>query len=79
MDIGAKAQLHRQLLDVAASGTSVLLSSTDLEELVTVCTRVLVMADGRVERELAGDALTVTNLTKSFVRGDEEASTQMGA
>ncbi|MGH9090162.1 MAG: sugar ABC transporter ATP-binding protein, partial [Acidimicrobiales bacterium] len=79
VDIGAKAQLHRQLLDVAASGTSVLISSTDLDELVTVCTRVLVMAGGRVERELTGDALTVTNLTKSFVREDEEASTQMGA
>lgn len=79
VDIGAKAQLHRQLVEVAATGTSVLISSTDLEELVAVCSRVLVMADGRIERELTGDALTVTNLTKSFVSEDEEASTQMGA
>lgn len=79
VDIGAKAQLHRQLAEVAATGTSVLISSTDLEELVGVCTRVLVMANGRVERELSGDALTVTSLTKSFVSEDEEAATQMGA
>jgi ribose transport system ATP-binding protein len=79
VDIGAKAELHRQLAGVAATGTSVLISSTDLEELVAVCTRVLVMADGRIEREITGDALTVTNLTKSFVSEDEEASTQMGA
>lgn len=72
VDIGAKATLHRQLAEVAAGGTSVLVSSTDLEELVAICSRVLVMAGGRVDREIVGSELTVTNLTRSFVSEDEE-------
>jgi ribose transport system ATP-binding protein len=67
VDIGAKGELHRQLISVAASGTSIVISSTDIEELVAVCSRVIVMVDGRIDREIVGEDVTVANLTRSFV------------
>jgi ribose transport system ATP-binding protein len=67
VDIGAKGELHRQLISVAASGTSIVISSTDIEELVAICSRVIVMVDGRMDREIVGEDVTEANLTRSFV------------
>jgi ribose transport system ATP-binding protein len=46
-------------------GTSVLFYSTDLEELVNVCDRVLVMYDGGVAAELSGALLTEGNIIRA--------------
>jgi ABC-type sugar transport system ATPase subunit len=57
VDVGAKAELHdlvRQMCDRAA----VLLCSTDLDEMVALCHRVLVFRRGRVAAELSGPDLT---------------------
>jgi len=67
VDIGAKGELHRQLISVAASGTSIVISSTDIEELVAICSRVIVMVDGRIDREIVGEDVTEANLTRGFV------------
>jgi len=57
VDVGAKADVH-QLLRAARATSAVLLCSTDLDELVAVCDRVLVFRHGRIAVELSGDALT---------------------
>jgi ribose transport system ATP-binding protein len=66
VDVGAKAELHRHLLATAKDGTAVVVSSTDIEELVTLCSRVLMIRDGRVADEFHGDDVTATNLNASF-------------
>jgi ribose transport system ATP-binding protein len=66
VDIGAKAELHRQILEAARSGSAVLISSTDVEELATLCTRVLIVRNGRVVGELGGEAITETAINNSF-------------
>jgi ribose transport system ATP-binding protein len=66
VDIGAKAELHRQILEVARTGSAVLISSTDVEELATLCTRVLIVRSGRVVGELTGEAVTETAINNSF-------------
>jgi rhamnose transport system ATP-binding protein len=43
VDIGAKAEIHRRVLDLAATGSAVVVSSTDLEEALTLADRLLVM------------------------------------
>ncbi|HVX22317.1 MAG TPA: sugar ABC transporter ATP-binding protein [Acidimicrobiales bacterium] len=58
IDVGAKAQLHRLLLDIAAGGTGVLVASTDTEELVTLCSRVVVLRGGRISEALEGADIT---------------------
>jgi ribose transport system ATP-binding protein len=64
VDIGAKAELHRQLLAAAAAGTGVVISSADTEELVAMCSRVLVLRNGMLVDELTGPRITVGEITK---------------
>jgi ribose transport system ATP-binding protein len=63
VDIGAKAELHHQILSAAASDTAVLVSSSDVDELVALCSRVVVMRQGRIVAELEGEEVTVANIS----------------
>ena len=54
VDVGAKAEIHRRILDAAREGSGVLVCSTDSAELVGVCDRILIMQRGRVGAELLG-------------------------
>jgi len=67
VDVGAKAELHRQLLASAGAGTAVVVSSTDTEELVSLCSRVLVFRHGKFSDELTGSRITVGEITKSVM------------
>jgi ribose transport system ATP-binding protein len=60
VDIGSRAELHRQLTALAQQGCSVVISSSDIEELGAICTRVLIVRQGRVTSELAGPQITVS-------------------
>jgi ribose transport system ATP-binding protein len=62
VDVGAKASIYRQIRAAADAGTAVLVASSDSEELVHVCDRVLVLRSGSVAVELAGDSLTEERL-----------------
>lgn len=73
VDVGAKAELHRQILAASARGTAVVVSSTDVEELVTLSDRVLIMRAGRVAEELTGERVTENAINRSFL---QHASTQ---
>ncbi len=62
VDVGAKADIYGLLDRHARDGGGVIVVSTDLEEVATVCHRALIFDRGRVSDELAGPALTVPNL-----------------
>jgi ABC-type sugar transport system ATPase subunit len=53
VDIGAKAEIHALLYDLARAGTAVVVISSDLPEILAVSDRVLVMREGRMAGELA--------------------------
>src|SRR5262249_36610262 len=55
VDVGAKAEIHALVASLAAEGTGVLLISSELQELVSLSTRLLVLRDGRLVGELARD------------------------
>jgi ribose transport system ATP-binding protein len=67
VDVGAKADLHRELLTAAESGAAVIVSSSDLEELADLCDRVLVIVDGQISAQLVGAELTEGNITRGFM------------
>ncbi|HEX9013426.1 MAG TPA: ABC transporter ATP-binding protein, partial [Anaerolineaceae bacterium] len=52
LDIGAAANIHQALLDERERGAAILLISADLDELLVLCSRILVMYEGRVMGEL---------------------------
>jgi ABC-type sugar transport system ATPase subunit len=58
VDVGAKAEIHRLLSELAASGMGILMSSSELIDLLGVCDRVLVMFRGRMVAELVGEEAT---------------------
>jgi ribose transport system ATP-binding protein len=58
IDVGTKQELYELLHRLAAEGTAVLLYSTDYDELIGMCDRVLIMYQGRITIELAGDGIT---------------------
>ncbi|MEZ6046620.1 MAG: sugar ABC transporter ATP-binding protein [Planctomycetaceae bacterium] len=62
IDIGAKAQIHSLIEDLADKGKAVLLISSDLPEVLSMSDRVLVMNRGRIETELTGDEKTEENV-----------------
>jgi ribose transport system ATP-binding protein len=57
VDVGARVEIHRLIRDLASRGMAVLVVSSEPEELPDLCDRVLVMAEGRIVSELAGEAL----------------------
>jgi ABC-type sugar transport system ATPase subunit len=56
VDVGAKAELYRLIDRLVRDGLGVIMTSSELPELLTVCDRILVLSEGR--------------LTASFLRGE---------
>jgi ribose transport system ATP-binding protein len=58
IDVGTKVELYQLLRKLAATGAAIVFYSTDYDELIGCCDRVLVLYDGTVKRVLAGDEIT---------------------
>ena len=69
VDVGARRDIKQIWSDLASRGHALLLASTDAEELVDACDRVVVMSNGRQVGQLAGDELTERNLVRMATDG----------
>jgi ribose transport system ATP-binding protein len=58
VDVGAKNEIYRIIGELAAKGVAVLVISSELPEVVGICDRVLVMREGEITGELAGNDIT---------------------
>jgi ribose transport system ATP-binding protein len=58
IDIGTKEQIYRFIAALAAQGKSVIVISSEMQELIGVCHRILVMRSGHIVGEVTGDAMT---------------------
>jgi ribose transport system ATP-binding protein len=65
IDVATKQDLYNLLRRLADEGAAILFYSTDYDELIGCCDRVLVLYDGAVVRLLEGDELTEHNLVSS--------------
>jgi ribose transport system ATP-binding protein len=67
VDVGAKAQIHEIIRQLAAEGMAVLLISSEIEEVLGLCHRVLVMRRGQVVREFGwGEATRAEAIAAAF-------------
>lgn len=64
VDFGAKTEIYRMLAEDAARGTACIIVSSDLDELVQLCHRVLAFNRGRIVADLGGDSLNIATLTR---------------
>lgn len=62
IDVGSKAEIYGFLAEFLKGGLSVLMISTDFEEIAHVCHRALVFNRGRIVAELPQDQLTVARI-----------------
>jgi ribose transport system ATP-binding protein len=63
--VGTKQELYQLLRRLADQGAAILFYSTDYDELIGCCDRVLVLYDGKVVKELAGQEITEHALVSS--------------
>ncbi|HET7412519.1 MAG TPA: sugar ABC transporter ATP-binding protein, partial [Pararhizobium sp.] len=62
VDVEAQRQIHEHLRNLAAQGTTIVFVSTDLEELLALSHRILVMKHGAISQILAPSGLTPETL-----------------
>jgi len=58
IDVGAKAEIHRLLRELARAGIGIIVISSEMPELLGLSDRVLVVREGRIAGELSADAMS---------------------
>ena len=58
VDVGAKAEIYKILRKLTQNGTSILLISSELTEILTLCDRILVMCNGFLTADLSREDAT---------------------
>ena len=58
IDVGAKAEVHRMIGDLAGKGSAIVLISSELPEVLGMSDRIVVLREGRVAAELDRDGAT---------------------
>jgi len=77
IDVGTKQEIYALLRKLSDEGAAILFYSTDYDELIGCCDRVLVLYDGAVKRELEGAEITEKALIASALNismGEAEMS-----
>ena len=67
VDVATKAEIYKIIADLAGNGLGVLVVSSELEELVGICTRILVMREGEIVAEIDGKTATERELLRHAV------------
>ena len=72
IDVGTKQEMYRLMRELAQAGIAILFYSTDYEELIGMCDRVVVCYGGKLIRELKGTELNDHNLITAALNLSEE-------
>jgi ribose transport system ATP-binding protein len=72
IDIGARTTIYRELRKHADEGLSIVMSSSDAEDLIAVCDRVIVLRDGAVVVELSRHELNKTAILAAMEGAHDE-------
>lgn len=75
VDVGTKSFIHQLLIDAAAQGAAVVVSSADHEELASICDRVVIMRRGQVMRMLWGGEVTTHNISHGCLDATRDEAT----
>ena len=70
IDIGTKVEIQKLVLKLASQGMSVTFISSETDEMIRTCSRLIVMRDRKVVGELSGDELKQTKIMETIAGGD---------
>ena len=71
IDVGTKLEIQRLVLKLAAENMSVTFISSEIEEMLRVCSRLIVMRDRKIVGELSGDGLSQAQVMKTIAGGGQ--------
>jgi ribose transport system ATP-binding protein len=74
IDVGAKSEIYKLLNDLATQGKAIIVISSELPEVLLLSHRILVMCEGRITGELAGDVATQESLMVLATRRETPAA-----
>ena len=72
IDIGTKIEIQKLVLKLAAEGKSVTFISSEIDEMLRTCSRLIVMRDRKAVGELGGEDLTQAKIMETIAGGDEQ-------
>ncbi len=65
IDVGAREEIYKIINELAAEGKTVIIVSSDLTEVLSICQRIIVMHEGKITAEYDSDERTESNIMKS--------------
>ncbi|QTE69314.1 sugar ABC transporter ATP-binding protein [Clostridiales bacterium] len=71
IDVGTKLEIQKLVLKLAEDNVSVTFISSEIEEMLRVCSRLIVMRDRKIVGELTGDELTQATVMKTIAGGEQ--------
>ncbi len=72
IDVGTKTEIQRLVRKLAEEGMSVTFISSEVEEMLRTCSRLIVMRDRHIVGELRGTELTQANVMRTIAGGVEQ-------
>ena len=69
IDVGTKTEIQKQVLKLSKEGVAVTFISSEIQEMLNVCTRIVVMKDRNIVGELKDEQLTQSNIMKTIAGG----------
>ncbi len=70
IDVGTKLEIQKLVLKLAEEGVSVTFISSEVEEMLRTCSRLIVMRDRHIVGELKGKNMNQTNVMKTIAGGE---------
>lgn len=70
IDVGTKVDIQKLVLKLAAEGMSITFISSEIDEMIRTCSRLIVMRDRKVVGELSGDELTQNKIMTTIAGGE---------
>ena len=68
IDIGSKEEIYKQIRELAQGGTSIILVSSEIEEISYLADRVIVLSKGEIQGEFMDEDVTLKNILTCAVR-----------
>ena len=72
IDVGTKVDIRKLVLELASEGVSVTFISSETDEMLRTCSRLIVMRDRKVVGELSGEDLTQGKIMSTIAGGESE-------
>lgn len=71
IDVNAKVEVYELFTELASSGKSIIMISSEMPELISISDRVIVIRNFEISRTLQGDEITEENILSGFMGADK--------